>query len=193
MKFYNKAILFAIIIGIMSVFTNANASPPACHRNDASMYMKSDAVVEAVVTKSRRWSERATTLHLVAKYKIVDVFKGDVDKDDILIVTDTCLNKPVPERMLGYPVVKDYCRGLIGLRLTGIDSRDGKPVMESGNSPSLVLFLRKNIRKGAPQLTWLEVSRTSFYGGCRQTRNDIPQDQREEFDCLLKRLQDIGR
>ena len=193
MKFHNKAILFAVIIGIMSVFTNANSSPPACHRNDASMYMKSDAVVEAVVTKSRRWSEGATTLHLVAKYKIVGVFKGDVDKDDILIVTDTCLDKPVPERMLGYPVVEDYCRGLIGLRLTGIDSRDGKPVMESGNSPSLVLFLRKNIRKGAPQLTWLEVSRTSFYGGCRQTRNDIPPDQREGFDRLLKRLNYIGR
>ena len=44
------------------------------------MYMKSDAVVEAVVTKSRRWSEGSATLHLVAKYKIVDVFKGDVDQ-----------------------------------------------------------------------------------------------------------------
>ncbi len=193
MNLYNKAILFAVIIGIMSVFTNANASPPACHRNDVSMYMKSDVVVEAVVTKPRRWSEGATTLHLAAKYKIVDVFKGDVDKDDILIVTDTCLDKPVPREMLGYPVVEDYCRGLIGLRLTGVDSWDGKPVMKSDNRPSLILFLRKNIRKGAPQLTWLEASRTSFYGGCRQTRNDIPPDQREEFDRLLKRLKAIGR
>ncbi len=47
-------------------------------------------------------------------------------------------------------------------------------------------------RKGAPQLTWLEVSRTSFYGGCRQTRNDIPPDQRQGFDRLLQRLKTMG-
>ena len=83
------------IIWLMSTPTSANASPPACHRNDVSMYMKSDAVVEAVVTKSRRWSEGAVTLHLVAKFKVLDVFKGDVEKDAILIITDTCLDEPV--------------------------------------------------------------------------------------------------
>lgn len=51
----------------------------------------------------------------------------------------------------------------------------------------------KLTRKGAPQLTWLEVSRTSYYGGCRQTRNDISPDQRKGFDRLLKRLKAIGR
>jgi hypothetical protein len=131
--------------------------------------------------------------HLVAKYKILDVFKGDVDKDDILIVTDTCLDKPVPREMLGYPVVENYCRGLIGLRLTGVDSQDGKPVMKSGNKPNWILFLRKDMRKGAPQLTWLEVSKTSYYGGCRQTRDDIPPEQREEFDRLFQRLKAVGR
>jgi len=149
--------------------------------------MQSDVVVKAVVIKSRRWSEGSATLHLVAKYKVLEVFKGDFHKDDILIVTDTCLDKPVPERMLGYPVVEDYCRGLIGLRLTGVNSRDGKPVMRSSTKPSWILFLRKDIRKGAPQQTWLEVSYTGFYGGCWQTRNDISADERAEFDRLLQR------
>jgi hypothetical protein len=135
MRFYNKAILFAVIIGMMSAPASTDASPPACDRNDVSMYMKSDAVVEAVVTKSRRWSEGTVTLHLVAKYKVLDALKGDVDKDDILIVTNTCLDEPVPERMLGYPVVENYCRGGIGLTLTGVNSGDGKPVMKSGKKP----------------------------------------------------------
>jgi hypothetical protein len=105
MRFYSKVTYISVITWLMGAASSANASPPACHRNDVSMYMKSDAVVEAVVTKSRRWSEGTVTLHLVAKYKIMDVFKGDVDKDDILIVTDTCLDEPIPRQMLGYPPV----------------------------------------------------------------------------------------
>jgi len=192
-QFMKKVICFAVIAWLMSAVLSANASPPAYPRNDLSMYMKSDAVVEALVTKSRRWSEGAETLHLVAKYKVLNVFKGNVDKDDILIVTDTCLDKPVPEGMLGYPVVKNYCRGLIGLRLTGVDSRDGKLIMKSGNRPIWILFLKKNIRKGAPQLTWFEVSRTSYSGGYRQTRDDILPEQREGLDRLFKRLKALGR
>jgi hypothetical protein len=187
-QFMKKFICFAVIAWLMSAASSANASPPAYPRNDLLMYLESDAVVEAVVTKSRRWSEGAETLHLVAKYRVLDVFKGDIDKDDILIVTDTCLDKPVPKERLGYPAVQNYCRGLIGLRLTGVDSRDGKPVMKSGNKPSWILFLKKDIRKGAPQLTWLEVSRTSYSGGYRQTRDDLSPEQREEFDRLLQKL-----
>jgi len=191
-RFTINVCCFAVIIWFMSAVSIAHASPPACHRNDASMYIASDVVIEAIVTKSRRWSEGSATLHLVAKYRVLDVFKGDVAKDDILIVTDTCLDKPVPKRQLGYPVVEDYCRGLIGLHLTGVDSQDGKPVMTSGSKPNLILFLKKDIRKGAPQLTWVEVSRTSFYGRCRQTRDDIPLNQKSAFDRLLQRLKSIG-
>jgi len=89
-------------------------------------------------------SEGSATAHLVAKYKVLEVFKGDVHKDDILIVTDTCLDKPVPERQLGYPAVKDYCRGLIGLRLTGVNSRDGNPhigpIVDVGYKPILTII-----------------------------------------------------
>ena len=191
MRFYINVIFIVTIICLVSNSKSAIASPAACSRDDISMYVNSDAVVEAVVTKSRRWIEGVSTIHLVAKYKISDVFKGEVDKDKILIVTDTCLDLPVPREMLGYPVVKDYCRGLIGLRLTGVDSWNGKPVMRSGNKESWILFLRKDIRKGAPQLTWLEVSKTAFYGGCGYTRNDIPTDEREGFDRLLQRLKRI--
>ena len=91
-------VCYPAIAWLMSATSITNASPPAYPRNDLSMYLESDAVVEAIVTKLRRWSEGSTTLHLAAKYKVVDVFKGDVDMDDILIVTDSCLDEPVPER-----------------------------------------------------------------------------------------------
>ena len=86
-QFMKKVVCFAVIAWLMSAVLSANASPPAFPRNDVSMYLESDAVVEAVVIKSRRWFEGAGTLHLVAKYKVLNVFKGNVDKDDILIVT----------------------------------------------------------------------------------------------------------
>ncbi|MCP4259841.1 MAG: hypothetical protein GY774_20360 [Planctomycetes bacterium] len=69
------------IIWLMSAITSANASPPVCRQTEASMFTSADMVVEAEVTKSRRWTEGADTIHLVAKYKVVDVFKGDVEKD----------------------------------------------------------------------------------------------------------------
>ena len=99
-QFMKKVICFIVIAWFMSAALSANASPPACPRNDVSMFIQSNAVVRAVVTKSRRWSEGAVTRHLVAEYKVLDVFKGDVDKDDILIVTDTCLDKPVLAKQL---------------------------------------------------------------------------------------------
>lgn len=80
----------------------------------------------------------------------MNVFKGNIDKDDILIVTDTCLDNPVPEEMMGYPVVEKYCRGLIGLRLTGVDSQTGKPIVESENKPNWILFLKKDTKKRSP-------------------------------------------
>lgn len=183
-------ILFPVVFSICCL-VNAYASPPACHRNDISMYIHSDAVVEAVVQKSRRWSQ-GETLHLVAKYKIIDVFKGDVYKDEILIVTNTCLDMPVPKEMLGYPVVDNYCRNGIGLSLAGVDSKDGKPVKKAGDKPELILFLKKNDSKGAPELTWLEVFRTGFYGGCQQSLKDIPAEETEQVNRLEQRMKEIG-
>ena len=55
-----------------------DALPPAYPRNDLSMYMRSCAVAKAVVIKSKRWSKEDVTRHLVAKYKVLDVFKGDM-------------------------------------------------------------------------------------------------------------------
>jgi hypothetical protein len=195
-RWYKAITRLGVYLAVPGCFMSApeitNASPPACFRNDISMYTQSDAVVEAMVTKSRRWSEGAATLHLVAKYKVLDVFKGDVTRDDILIVTDTCLDKPIPERQLGYPATRNYCRGLTGLRLPGVNSKDGKPAMKSGSKPNWILFLKKDIRKGAPQLTWVEASRTSFSGPCRQTRDDIPLEQRDAFDRLAQRVKSIG-
>ena len=51
---------------------------------------------------------------------------------------------------------------------------------------------QKNIRQGTPQLTSFEVSRTSYYGGNQQTRDDIPPEQREGFDRLLHGMKAIA-
>lgn len=46
--------MFWVIILFIGATSSVNASPPACHRNGVSMFMNSDAVIEAMVTKSRR-------------------------------------------------------------------------------------------------------------------------------------------
>jgi hypothetical protein len=99
---------------------------------------------------------------------------------------------PIPSEVAGYPAMENYCRDGIGLTLTGVDPRDGKPIMKSGEKPRVILFLKKHIRKGAPKLTWLEVSRTSFWGGCRQNRNEVPPEEIDQFDRLQQRLGEIG-
>ncbi len=104
MKVFNRVVLCLIVCPIFSCRI-VNASPPAVTRNDVSMYISSDAVVEAVVIKSRRWFKGIATFHLVAKYQGIDVFEGNIHRDEMLIVTYTCLDEPVPEHMLGYPVV----------------------------------------------------------------------------------------
>jgi hypothetical protein len=171
----------AALLALVSLSQIAEASPPACSRDVVSLFNQSDAIVEATVTKSRRWTAGVMTIHLVAKYKIIDVFKGDFKKDDILIVTDTCLDTPIPENQLGYPVVETYCRGGIGFSLPGVDSLNGAALTISDDVPHLILYLIENVRMGAPQLTWLETPRTSFHGGCRQTDESIPKDERHNY------------
>ena len=192
MKLIKKVVLFAALVGSISPSTHTSASPPCCTRNDCAMFIDSDAVVSAMVKQSKRRSEGKITLHLVATYQVLDVFKGNVRKGDILIVTDTCIDEPVPEHVAGYPNVENYCRNGIGLHLTGVNSTDGSPAVKSGEKPKVILFLKKNIRKGAPQLTWLEMPRTSFYGGCWRSIEDISPEERERFDRFQQRLKDIG-
>lgn len=57
MRIHRKDIILAVIICIICTVTNAAASPPACFRNNVSMFINSNAVVEAEVIKSRRWKE----------------------------------------------------------------------------------------------------------------------------------------
>jgi len=187
----NTLTIFAICLVIFS--TTAKASPPACRQNTVSKFISADAAVEAVVVKSRRWSEAGTTIHLVSKYEILKVFKGNVEKGEIIIVTDTCLDKPVPRKMAGYPVVQNYCRGSIGLSLTGVNSLNGTPIRNPEGKPSWILFLRKDVRVGAPELTWLEISNTGYYGGCRKNKNSISPDDKDGFDHLRQRLNKLGR
>ena len=180
-----------ILFGISSV-SIALASPPACVKNLPGLFMVADTVIEASVIKSRRWKEGFSTLHLVAKYRVNDVFKGDVKKGSVVIATFTCLDKPIPERVIGYPGVMDYCQGGGGLHLTGVRTQDGGMVKKNGVAPNWILFFKRDIRKGAPQQTWLEVSETSFSGsGCGKNRDNISQDQQSGFDRMFERMNDL--
>ena len=163
------------------------ASPPACTLSDAAMYQTADAVMAAEITSSRRWASGPTTLHLVAKYRVQEVFKGEPRPGEVVIVTDTCIDRPVPEEMLGYPVVQDYCLGGLNLSLTGVDAQDGEALaMPAG---AWVLFLRLDRRPGAPEQTWLEVDPVSFYGygPCDLTRDGLAPAERPGFDRVLER------
>lgn len=177
----------AVAVSPFMPVADAVATPPACMRGNPSMYRAADAVVEAVVTSSRRWSAGRATVHLVAKYRVSEVFKGGLAAGEVVIVTDTCLDMPLPRAAMGYPRTDDYCLGGSNLSLTGVGTKDGRPVKRPGDGPDWVLFLRADRRRGAPQQTWLEVARTSFGGGCRLTRDDLPPGQRAGFDRMLER------
>ena len=53
-------------------------------------------------------------------------------------------------------------------------------------------FLKRTSGKAPPQLTWREVSRTSFGGGCWPNRNELTSDQIKPFDRLQQRRKQIG-
>ena len=177
----------AVAVSPLVPVADAVASPPACMRGDPSMYRAADAVVEAVVTTSRRWNSSPITVHLVGRYRVSAVFKGGLAAGEVVIVTDTCFDKPLPRAAMGYPRADAYCLGGINLSLTGVGTKDGRPVERPGNGPGWVLFLKADRRRGAPQQTWLEVARTGFGGGCGLTRDDLPPGQRTGFDRMLER------
>ena len=160
------------------------ASPPACFRNLVSLFHLADAVLETTVISSRRWNEGQSTIHLVAQYQVKKVFKGHVSTDDIVIVTDTCLDTPIPQEIVGYPGVKNYCLGM-NLSLTGVQSSDGTPMSTPEKPNTWILFLNKDQRRGAPQQTWTEVSPTGFGGGCRMSENVLRPEYRRGFQHLL--------
>lgn len=170
--------------------TGAWASPPACDRSEAARFAAADAVVEAKITSSRRWASGPMTFHLVAKYRVLDVFKGGPKPGEVVIVTDTCLDRPVPQEMLGYPVVDDYCLGGMNLSLTGVDHSDGRATPLPAGTSGWVLYLREDRRVGAPELTWIEVGPTGYYGygPCDYSRDDLPSVGRSDFDRLHARL-----
>ncbi len=116
-----------------------------------------------------------------------EVFKGSLASGDVVIVTDTCFDKPVPRERMGYPGVENYCLGGLNLSLTGVRTMDGSPVERSEGGPGWILFLKADRRRGAPQQTWLEVPRTSFAGGCQLRRDDLPPAEQPGFDRLRDR------
>jgi hypothetical protein len=163
------------------------SSPAACDRNSVSKFISSDLVVLAKVVKSRRWKAGMITLHLVAKYQILEVYKGDAKKDSIQIATTTCLEKSRPKNdMLGYPTATPYCPGGFNIHLTGVDSKTGQPKEKGENTSSWIIFLKKDSWKGARQLTWIEVPTTSFSGECHRDEKEIPQEQQEGFRRMME-------
>ena len=175
--------LIAMAAGLTAA---AEASPPACRRGDVAMFAVADAVVTADVDSARRWRSGAATIHLVARYGVLHVFKGDIEPGDSVIVTDTCLDHAVPQDRLGYSAVERYCLGGRNLSLTGVRSRDGAVLAEEASGRPL--FLRADRRSGAPEPTWLEVPRTSLAGGCGASRDSLAPGDRDRFDRLFATL-----
>lgn len=186
-KFEGTLSLFAFALLFIFQAANSFASPPACDRKDVDKFLFADSVVEAKVIKSRRWKEGFMTLHLVGKYQVLKVFKGDVKKDSVQIVTHTCLDKQDPLDRLGYPSSVQYCPGGAGLHLTGVNAKSGHLEKKGKEAPHWILFLKKDSRVGAPQLTWKEVPSTSFVGGCRRGEKEIPKELQEGFRRMMER------
>lgn len=115
---------------------------------------------------SRRWREGRSTLHLVATYRLREVFKGNLEPDATVIATRTCLDFPVPDDLVGRVDPRRYCPGGAGLTLVGVDVGTGEPLAVDGDRPTVVLFLRPDKWRGAPELTWLEVPVTGFGMAC---------------------------
>ncbi|MGB0910306.1 MAG: hypothetical protein ACPGYT_08075 [Nitrospirales bacterium] len=173
--------------------TVAEASPAACMRNTVAMFNVADAVVEAVLTSSKRWREGQTTNHLVAQYQVNGVFKGDFENEQAIIVTDTCLDQPIPDNEQGYPGVQDYCLGVMNLSLSGVNARDGRPNLKEDERPALILFLKHDVWHGATHQTWLEVSRTGYTYGefCQKNKNELPAADQLQYEKLLELHPDL--
>jgi hypothetical protein len=174
-----------VILPPIVISHDGGASPPACDRSEAALFAAADAVVEAAMASSRRWNSSPTTMHLVAKYRIQEVFKGALKAGDVVIATDTCLDIEIPEEVLGYPGVRDYCLGDMNLWLTGVRTVDGKALPRRDGG--WVLFLVKDYRPGAPQQTWLEVDPTSFSGDCDMTPAELEPEQQPAFARMSRR------
>jgi len=159
---------------------SASASPPACHREDAAMVAASHAVVRAEVlaaTGTRSASSRA----LEARYRVVESLKGSLQRDARLAIAVSCLDEPVPPALQGYPMANRYCRGSLGLALTGVDGALAQPRAPAPPGGWL-LFLERD--PGA----WREVSRVSYGGGCAVSEATLSARDRE----VLRRVQAPG-
>ena len=128
----------------------------------------------AELLSSRRWTPGGAVHHLVAVYRVVESFKGDLAAATEVIVTDTCLAGKVPMGDSG-PLAdpRRYCAHG-DFSLPGVDSTTGA---SRPRERPLVLVLDPDVRPGAPELTWLEVPETGF-GGCAAPRADPPGLQR---------------
>lgn len=177
----------AVLAAVLLPLAAAVASPPACDHSNASRFRAADAVAAAEVTSSRRWAEGGTTLHLVAKYELREVFKGALAPGETVIVTDTCLDAPVPEEMLGYPAVERYCLGGLNLSLTGVDAGDGTALPVAEDADGWILFLRTDDRRGAPELTWTEVEAVGYGGDCDVTPAELTPVERAGYERMTKR------
>jgi hypothetical protein len=98
-------------------------------------------VVQARHVKSERHYQKASKRQsLVATYRITEVLKGNVQAGQEIKVHASCLDKPVPEGMMGYPQARRYCGGGIGAHITGAEPNTGAS-SEAEPEKTLTLFL----------------------------------------------------
>jgi hypothetical protein len=146
------------------------------------MVVASEAVVtvEALsVTASRAGAIRS----IDARYRVIEGLKGPPKGGKLIRVVVSCIDEPVPPGLLGYPIAERYCRGEVGLALTGVDVRRARP-MPPTHVRGWTLFLTRPFG-GEP---WSEVPRVAFGDGCAVDDTTLsPKDRR-----VLQRLREMG-
>jgi hypothetical protein len=146
------------------------------------MVAGSEAVVTAealTVTASRSGSIRS----MDARYRVIEGLKGPPKGGELIRVVVSCIDEPVPGELLGYPIVQRYCRGAVGLALTGVDVRLARPAPPA-HARGWALFLTRPFG-GEP---WREVPRVHFGGGCAADDTTLSSKDRR----VIQRLREMG-
>ena len=168
---------------ILAASQLAEASPPACMREEPAMFATASAVVTAGVNGAERRQDPATrTVSLRAAYRVVESFKGPLKRGQSVRLERSCLDEPVPRELQGYPVVDRYCRGTIGLDLPGVDAATGTPVGPAPAGREVLLFLTREYG------VWTTTPRTSYLGGCTFDESTLSPAQRKGLERLQEWL-----
>jgi len=118
--------LWLLLTLFLVVPSELPSSPPACRQGAVDLFMEADLIVEGRLVEARRSGAAGGWLSLKAWFVAEDVFKGRVARGQKIPLYRSCHDRPVPEHLLGYPYVRDYCPGY-GLNITGVKPEATEP------------------------------------------------------------------